>query len=309
MALTTESSSALLAFSNGLAEAIAHASPAIVGVNARQRMASSGIHWQSGYVVTADHTVKREDDITVTLADGRAIAATLVGRDSSTDLAVLKLSETLPTADLADPTSLKVGHIVLAIARSSEGNTSACMGVISALGGTWRSWQGGQIDQFIRPDITPYPGFAGSPLITVEGKVIGINTSGPRGTILTIPANTIHLVVSQLLQRGHIARGYLGLGMQPVRLPKNLRETLGLSHDGGVIVLSIETDAPANRAGVMIGDVVVALDDTTISDVRDVHLMLDPERVGTPLKAKIVRGGALVEVTIIVGERVWGNDR
>ncbi|MBD2465446.1 trypsin-like peptidase domain-containing protein [Oscillatoria sp. FACHB-1407] len=304
MPLTTESSSALLAFSNGLAEAIAHAAPVVVAVNARHRMASSGIHWRSGYVVTADHTVKREDDITVTLSDGRMLPAQLVARDSGTDLAILQIQETnLPTAELADAASLKVGHIVLAIARSNEGNTSACMGVVSALSGTWRSWHGGQIDQFIRPDITPYPGFAGSPLVTVQGEIIGINTAGPRGAILTIPASTIDRVVNQLLQKGRIARGYLGLGMQPVQLPKTLQETLGLSHDGGVIVVSVEPDAPADRAGVLIGDILVALDQTPIRDVRDVHTMLDPDRVGKPLTAQIVRGGTLTEITITVGER------
>ncbi|MDX2213376.1 MAG: trypsin-like peptidase domain-containing protein [Oculatellaceae cyanobacterium bins.114] len=310
MTVTTESSSTLLAFSNGLAEAIAHASPVVVAVNARHRMASSGIHWRSGYVVTADHTVRREDDITITLADGRTLPAQLVARDSGTDLAVLQVQETqLPTAELANAASLKVGHIVLAIARSNEGNTSACMGVISALGGTWRSWHGGQIDQFIRPDITPYPGFAGSPLVTVEGQIVGINTSGPRRAILTIPASTIDRVVNQLVQKGRISRGYLGLGMQPVQLPKTLQETLGLSHDGGVIIVSVEPNAPADQAGVLIGDILVALNNTPIRDVRDVHMMLDPEQVGQPITAQLVRGGTRLELTITVGERPWQEER
>jgi S1-C subfamily serine protease len=272
-------------------------------------MSSSGVHWDASFVVTADHTVRRDEEITVTLADGCTVSATLIGRDSSTDLAVLKLAEgELPTPVIGDSAALKVGHIVLAIARSSEANISASMGVVSALGGIWRTWHGGQIDQLIRPDLTLYPGASGGPLIDTQGRVVGLNTAGPRGMVLTIPVTTIRRVVDQLVQKGRVARGYLGLGMQPVRLPDSLKVTLNLPAAGGVIVVSVEPDAPADQAGVLLGDILVALGDRPVSDIGDVHAALDPDRVGNPLTAQIVRGGTLVNVTITVGERPRRED-
>lgn len=303
MATSTESST-LLVLSQNLADAVEQASHVVVAVNARQRMSSSGVHWQQGVVVTADHTVKRDEEITVTLSDNRNVSATLVGRDSSTDLAVLKLSETeLPTAEICDASSLKVGHIVLALGRSGDG-ISASYGVISALGSAWRTWSGGQIDQFVRPDLRLYPGFSGGPLVDISGRVIGINTSGlARRMDVVIPTSTINRVVDQLLATGRIARGYLGVGMQPVRLPDTLKSKLNLPDLGGVIVVNVELDGPAEKAGVLIGDVLIALDGTSVSDTGDVLAMLVSERVGKTISAQIIRGGALIEVAIAVGER------
>lgn len=304
----SEMTSALLALSNNLADVVEQASRAVVAVNARHRIPSSGVHWRSGIVVTADHTIRREEEITVTLPDNRTVPATLVGRDSSTDLAVLKLQEVeLPTAEIGDPQLLKVGHMVLAVGRSGESGPSASLGVVSARG-AWRSWRGSQIDQFIRLDLTLYPGFSGGPLVEATGRVMGINTSGRHNMVLTIPATTINRVIDQLLEKGHVTRGYLGLGMQPVLLPNALKNTLSLPSNGGVIVISIEPDGPADRAGVLIGDVLLSLNGKPVSDTSDVQAMLDSESVGKTLSVKAVRGGALVELAIAVGERPWRQD-
>ena len=195
----------------------------------------------------------------------------------------------------------------MAIARSKEGATSASMGVISTIAGAWRGWQGGQIDQFIRPSLMLYPGFSGSPLVDADGRVVGINTTGPRHMTLSIPSATVNRVVDQLLQTGRVARGYLGLGMQAVQLPDALLRSLNLTQSG-VIVISIAPGAPGDQAGVLIGDIITALNGTAIADVRDVHRVLDPDRVGQLLTAQIIRGGAVVEVTITVGERPGRED-
>lgn len=299
-----EETSAMLALSNDLAAAVERAGSAVVAVNGRQRIPSSGVYWRSGVVVTADHAVRRDDEITVTLPDSRTVPATLAGRDSSTDLAVLKLPGVeLPAAEIGDASLLKVGHLVLAVGRSGESGLSASMGVISALGGAWRSWYGGQIDQFVRLDLTLYPGFSGGPLVDAQGRIVGINTSGPRRMVLAIPASTVNRVVDQLLEKGRIARGYLGLGMQPVRLPDNLKRTLSLPSVGGVIVVNVETNGPADQAGVLIGDVLVALDGTPVSDTGDVLAMLSSDRVGKTVSVHVIRGGTSIELTITVGER------
>ena len=306
METSSEASSALLALSNDLAEAVAQAGRAVVAVQARPRMPSSGVHWQQGVVVTADHTVKRDEDVSVGLPDGRTAPAVLAGRDPSTDLAVLKLQGLeFPTAEIGDAAGLKVGHVVLAVARAGERGRglSASWGVISALGGPWRTWHGGQIDRLIRPDVTLYPGFSGGALVDARGRIVGINTSGPRGIALTIPPSTVNRVVGQLLERGRIARGYLGLGMQPVRLPESLKRALNLTRAGGVIIVAVEPDSPAERAGLLIGDVLVALDGVAVGDTADVQALLGPERVGSAVVASIIRAGVLAERTVVVGER------
>jgi S1-C subfamily serine protease len=302
--LSSEGASALLALSNDLAGAVERASRSVVAVHARPRYPSSGVHWRQGVIVTADHTVRRDEEISVSLPDGRMIPAMLAGRDASTDLAVIKLQAAeLPAADIGDAASLRVGHVVLAVARPGDRGVSASWGVISGLGGPWRTWHGGQIDQFIRPDVSLYPGFSGGPLVDAHGRVMGVNTSGPRNMVLTIPPSTVNRVLGHLLERGRIVRGYLGLGMQPVRLPEPLKRTLNLPRTSAVIIVAVESDSPAERAGLLIGDVLVALDGVPISDVADVQALLGPERVGAAVSASIIRAGLLADRVITIGER------
>ena len=296
--------SALLALSHNLADVVEQVGHSVVTVQGRSRLSSSGVHWRSRIVVTADETIKRSEDITVTLPDGRTVPATLVGRDPSTDIAVLKLQDVeLPVAEIGEASLLKVGHVVLAVGRSSESGLSASMGVVSAISGSWRSSYGGLIDQFVRLDLNLYPNLEGGPLVEASGRVVGITVSGPRRTVITIPASTINRVVDQLLAKGHIARGYLGLGMQPVRLPETLKNTLNLSSLGGVIVINVESDGPADKSGVLIGDVLVAIDGTPVSDTSDIQAILGSQTLGKTLNVQIVRGGTLVEVALTVGER------
>ncbi len=300
----SEISHTLVGLSHNLAAVVEQSGGAVVAVNARTRMPLSGIHWQSGIIVTSEENLKRSEEITVTLSNGSTVPVTVLGRDSSTDVAVLKLEGVdMPRAKIGDATSLKVGHLVLALG-SNEGEIRAAMGIVSMLSGAWRSMAGGNIDQFIRPDITLYPGLVGGALVDTAGNVVGMNTSGRRGTVLTIPAATVNRVVNQLLARGRIARGYLGLGMQPVRLPDQLKNTLNLAANGGVIVVNVEPDGPADQAGMLIGDVMVALDGRPLADTGDVQAVLNnSEFVGKTINVQIVRGGNLVEVAIAIGER------
>ncbi len=305
---SAEIPSTLLALSQNLADAVEKAGRAVVAVNARHRIASSGVHWRSGVIVTADHTVRRDEEITVTLPDNRKVAAKLVGRDSTTDLAVLKLQDVdLPTAEIGDAESLKVGHMVLAVARPGESGLSASWGVVSAKGGAGRNWCGGQIDSFLRLDLSLYPGFSGGALVDASGTVVGINTSGPRNMVLAIPVDVVNRVIETLLEKGRIARGYLGLGMQPVVLPDTLKSALNLSSAGGVIVVNVEPNGPADRAGVLIGDVLLEFDDTPVSDTAEVQAVLSPESVGKTFRVQMIRGGARVEVAIAVSERPLNN--
>lgn len=302
---SSETTGALLALSNDLANAVERVSRAVVAINARQRIPSSGVYWRPGVVVTAAHTIRGNEEITMTLPDGRTAPARLAGLDPSTDLAVLKVEAVpLEVPDIGDASLLKVGHLVLAVGRSGERGPSASLGVVSAVSGAWRTWRGGQIDQFIRLDLTLYPGFSGGPLVHGQRQVVGINTSGlSRSAPVSIPSSTVNRVTDTLLERGHIARGYLGVGLYPVRLPDALKNALKLPSQGGVVVLSVEPNGPADKAGLLIGDVLIGLDDTPVNDTDDVQAVLGPERVGKTVRASIVRGGTPAELTITVGER------
>jgi len=294
--------SPLLALSNNLADIVEKVGHSLVTVNGT-RISSSGIHWRQGIIVTAEETLRRTEDLTVTLPDNRTVAATLVGRDRTTDIAVLKLENIeLPVVEIADASALKVGHLVQAIGRSRD-SLNASMGVVSAMGGSWRSSYGGLIDQFLRLDLNLYPSIEGGALVDATGQVVGMTVSGPKRTVISIPASTINRVVDQLLLKGHIARGYLGLGMQPVRLPETLKNTLNLASVGGVIAINIESEGPADKSGILIGDVIIAIDGTAVSDTSDIQAMLGSNSVGKTLNVQIVRGGALVEVALTVGER------
>jgi S1-C subfamily serine protease len=291
----------LLSLSNDLASAVEHAARAIVTVNARPRLSSTGVHWRPGIIVTADHTVRTDEEVTITRPDGRTAGAAVAGRDPGTDLAVLRITETdLPVAELADPAAVKVGQMVLAIGHGPR----ASWGVLSAVGGRWRTWRGGEIDQLLRLDLTLYPGFSGGPLIDVAGRVVGISTSGlSRQHELAIPASTVARVAAELSESGRVSRGYLGVGLHAVRLPEAARRATTPESEIGLIVVSLEPDAPAARAGLLLGDVLVAIDGQPVTGADDAQAIVASRRAGSTLAAAVLRGGAPVDIAITLGER------
>jgi S1-C subfamily serine protease len=263
-------------------------------VHARPRFSSSGAFWRPGILVTAEHTVRREDEITVTLADGSNAAATLAGSDPGTDIAVLKVEAPGAPAVAAtdDPAP---GNLALALGRSEDSGINATLGIVSAVSGPWRTWRGGRLDRYIRLDLTLYPGSSGGLVLNAAGQALGIATSAlSRIAGLAIPASTINRVVDEVLARGRVARGYLGVGLQPVELP---------DHQKGLIVLSLEPEGPAALAGVLIGDVLVALGGTAVSDTDDIQTVLETHGVGRAIEVQVIRGGASRSVAITIGER------
>jgi S1-C subfamily serine protease len=298
-------SGSLASLSEQLADAVAQSASSVVAVHARPKLPSSGVHWRDGLVVTTEATVKRVDGITVTLPDGARAEATLVGRDPGTDLALLRIpAGRLPAARLGDPGVLRPGHLVLALARSGDDGPRVSFGAVSATGGAWRSWKGGEIDRRLQSDVTLYPGFGGGPLVDVDGRVHGVNSGGlSRPFATTIPTGTVERVAGELLERGYVARGWLGIAMHPVRFNPGARERLGLGQDGGLVVLSVESEAPAGRAGVLVGDVVFAIDGQPVDSPEQVVDLLGGSAVGRILKLDLVRGGARSGAEVTVGER------
>lgn len=290
-----ESANPLLELSNQLAHAVELGEPAVVAVHGRPHVPSSGILWRAGVVVTSDHTLQRDEDITVTIS-GSQVAGTLAGRDGGTDLAVLRVTGASGhEAKTVSDASVKPGNLVLALGRRGKDGVSVSFGVVSAVDGAWRTWRGGQIDRFIRPDVNIYPGFSGGALVDVEGRVIGLNTSGlTRGTGVTIPASTVSRVVEELLSRGHVRRGFLGVGLHPVRLPDGGR---------GLIILSLEPGGPALEAGMMVGDVLLTLNGEAVMDTDAVQSQLSADRIGKTVVAEVVRGGTRISIGVVPAER------
>jgi S1-C subfamily serine protease len=295
----------LAAFSDQLADAVARAADSIVSVHARPRLPSSGVHWRDGIVVTTDGTVRREQDLSVTLPNGKRVPAELAGRDPGTDLAVLKIQPgQLPVASLGDPATLRPGHLVLAVGRLGDTGPRTAFGSVSAVGGKWRCWKGGEIDLWLQSDLTIYPGLGGGALVSPEGAVLGVNSGGlSRPLATTIPVATVTRTIEQIVAKGYVARGWLGAAMQPARFSEATRRRAGITHEGGLVILSVEPDAPAALAGLMVGDVLVTLDGRAVSHSDQVLEQLAGDVVGRTMAAELVRGGRLERVELLIGER------
>jgi S1-C subfamily serine protease len=295
----------LSTFSDQLADAVERGARSVVSVHARPRLPSTGVHWRDGVIVTTEATVQRDENISVTLPDGRRIPAQLKGRDPGTDLAVLAIpTGQLPVATPGDPTTLRPGHLVLALGRTGDGGPRAAFGAVSATGGKWRSWKGGEIDLWIQSDLTIYPGLGGGPLVSPDATIFGINSGGlSRPLATTIPVSTVERVVTQLVAKGYVARGWLGAAMQPARFSDAARKRAGINQEGGLVILSVEPDGPAALAGLIVGDVIVGLDGNAIEHPDQVLDLLGGDVVGRTFKVELVRGGKQERVDLLVGER------
>jgi S1-C subfamily serine protease len=288
----------LAAVSNEIAAAVELAGRNVVAIHARPRYSSSGVFWRPGVIVTAEHTIRREEEITVTLPDGSNVPATLAGTDAGTDLAVLKIDATSQTPG-PTTTAPAPGTLALTIGRSQDSGVNATLGIVSACSGEWRTWRGGRLDHYIRLDLTLYPGSDGGAVIDTDGKTIGIATSAlSRIAGLAIPAVTVNRVVEELLARGRVTHGYLGVGLQPVELP---------DHHKGLIVLSLEPAGPAAQAGVLIGDILVELAGKPVTDTDAIQLVLEGHAVGQKIESTVLRGGEPRKVAIQIGERPGRN--
>lgn len=342
--------SLLSSLSNDLANAVERGAAATVTVNARRRLPASGIVWTAdGLVVTANHVVERDDDITVGLPDGRTAKATVVGRDAGSDIAVLRLDATDVAAGVQSAEEIKPGHLVLAIGRPSAGGPMTSFGVVSMIGehsprGPRREGRGGPgrqggrppgpphgrpggppnpptppeggpgwgrrgfegtgagIERFIRADVAMLPGFSGGPLVTAAGEIAGLNTSlfGRLGGI-TIPNDVIVPIVGSLLTHGKVRRGFLGVGLQTVRLPEAQATAAGQAE--GLLAVNIEAGGPADAAGLLIGDILLSIAGSAVTSVDSLQESLTSDLIGVETPISLFRGGALTTVSVKVGDR------
>ena len=297
--------STLVNLSNELTGIVRAVEPHIVSVRARRHYPSSGVLWAPDVIVTADHTIQREEDITVTLADGKTLDASLAGRDPGTDLAVLKVKASgSSAAQLGRAATVRAGELALVIGRSPDSGVNASFGIISAISGQWRTWRGGQLDAYIRLDARLFPQSSGGAVVNVRGEIIGLATSNlSRIAGVAVPAVTVASVTEKLLQKGFVPRGYFGIGVQPVLFSEDMRNKLSIPNRSGLIVLSVEPGGPADQAGIIIGDIVTSIGDTVIEQSDDLQKYSNSGVVGTAVRVNHIRGGALKDSLVTVGER------
>lgn len=291
-----------------LAQAAEEAGRSVVAVHG-WRHPASGVLLSGDAVVTVNHAVRREDEVRVVLANGERIATRVAGRDPGTDLAVLRLQQPIQSAapQWGTGAKLRIGELTLAVARSWRGNVVASSGIISGLiPGPWRTWRGGELDQFVRPDLTMYPGFSGGPLLNSQGHFVGINTTGLHRSGITIPASTVTRVAGELLEKGRVERPYLGLAMQAVTLPESLRAKLNLISGEGLLVVHVEPGSPAEKAGVLLGDTLVELGGKTVADTDAVQDALRLSRIGGEVEAVFIRGGVATKARVKLEPRPIG---
>lgn len=297
--------SALINLSNELARIVRAADPHIVSIRARRHYPSSGVLWNSGVIVTADHAVQREDDISVTLSDGKTVGAALAGRDPGTDLAVLRIEPSNPSlGQIGRSKAVNVGELALVVGRSPDSGVNASLGIISAISGKWRTWRGGQLDAYIRLDAKLFPQSSGGAVVNPRGEIIGIATSAlSRIAGIAIPVSSIESVTEKLLQKGFVSRGYLGVGVQQVPFSEELGKKLAIRNRSGLIVLTVEPGGPADKAGLLIGDIVIGIDDAVIEETDDLQQSSDSGVIGKSVDIKYVRGGVLKQSALTIGER------
>ena len=290
----------LASFSNALADAVAAAAPSVVQVQGRRRPAS-GLVYADNVVLTMVRALGREDGLRVRRDDGQAFDAELAGWDPTTSLAVLRVAGLGVKPIATAPSSARVGHVALAVARSWSNVVTASAGIVSVIGGPLPTGRRRAIDQVIRTTAPMHDGFAGGAFVDTTGALLGVTTaSAIRGLAVVIPAPIAWKTAATVLEHGQLKRGYLGVAGQPVRLPET---QLADGREEALLVVGVTSGSPAAAAGVLVGDVIVALDGQAVQSPEDLLDLLLGDRVGRQVTLRVLRAGKATELRVTVGER------
>lgn len=278
----------------------------VAAVHGGHRVGASGVLWRAGLVVTTSHTLRRTEELEITFADKSALKARFLGRDSGTDLAVLRLEKDVSAAPvtLSDGVGLRVGQFILAVGRSRLNDLAASAGIVARLGSAWQTWRGGQIDRLLRPDVTLYPGLSGSALVNSRGRVLGINTSAlARAATITVPTATVERVVNEIVEHGGVFRPYLGLAMQAVAIPEDLRAKLKLDRDSALMVMQVDAESPSGKAGITLGDIILSIEAQPALGIERIQQALSKAKRGDSVELGYARAGQLASTKVKLAER------
>ncbi len=299
----SEGKNVFVQISKAMAEAVNKAEKSVVLVNARRRRPSSGIVYAPDLVLTAEHAVERDENISIVLADGDEVPVEVAGRDPGSDLALLRLAEGKLTPAETVTEEPSVGELVLALGRPTPSGVEASLGVVSAVDGPTHTRRG-MLDRFIRTDAIPLPGFSGGALLSAEGLVLGINTSGlSHGMLLSIPSAVAWKTAESLAEHGSIKRGYLGIQSQFVELPDASQEALGREQSSGLLLTHIEEGSPSGESDLMVGDIIVGVAGSPVPNHDTLLVSLSGDVVGKSTPVEVLRGGQPQSVDVVIGER------
>lgn len=294
--------SPLRSLSNQMADAVERVSTALVLVDGRPRQPGSGVIYAHDLVLTAAHILEREADITIQTHDKRTLPAQFVGRDLASDLALLRVKDLNSTSATWANEEVRVGQLTMTVGRSNSEGPMASVGIVSAVGGPLRTNQGIALERYIRTDATPYPGFSGGALIDLNGAVVGILTTGlANGVALAVPATIAQGIADTLAKQGYIKRGYLGISSQLVDIPTGQRA--GREQEHGLLIVKVEENSPAQKGGVLLGDILVTLAGHAIKDSEDLHIVLAGDYVGKTIPVEVIRGNAFQTLQVTAGQR------
>jgi S1-C subfamily serine protease len=295
----------LVNLSNELVGAVEHVAAGVVAVFARPHIGSSGVIWRQNLILTSSQGIRSEDGIKVLFSDGRTAEARLRGRDHGTDLALLEADTgSAKPLELVDDANLKAGQLVLAVGRTADTGPIASFGIVSGVSGEWKSWRSGKLNPFVRLDVSVYPTSSGGAAVDASGKVIGLVSTGlSRMSVLAVTRSTIDRVAQKLQEKGYVSHGFLGITIQPVALPRDLKEKLQLDQESGIMLLGLDPDGPGAKGGLMMGDVLLSAGGEALKNPETLAEVLDGTTVGDALNIRVLRVGAVHELKVRVGER------
>jgi S1-C subfamily serine protease len=290
----------LVQFSDALAARVEFTKPTVVALRLAHERYVSGIVWRPDAIVASEQSLPRRDEFEVVIAGGAVTTAKVAGRDSSTNIAVLRVQEPLASSSITT-SEARAGAVVIAIGADGTGGASARLGVVNIAGPEWHSSRGGLIDRRIALDVRLARSEEGGPIFDAAGNCIGMSTFGPRGQVLVIPAATIDRIVPTLLKDGRVARGWLGVTLQAVAVPDALRETVDQS--SGLMVMSVVENGPAAQAGIVAGDIILSVDRTSTHRFRKIARYFGSESIGRKAELRVIRSGTVVTVKTTIAER------
>jgi len=295
----------LVTLSNELAGAVERAAGGVVAVFARPHIGSSGVIWRQNLILTSSQGIRFEDGVKVLFPDGRTAEARLRGRDHGTDLALLEADTgSAKPLELVDDATLKVGQLVLAVGRTADTGPIASFGIVSGVSGEWKSWRSGKLNPFVRLDVSVYPTSSGGAAVDASGNVIGLVSTGlSRTSVLAVTRSTIDRVAQKLHEKGYVSHGFLGITIQPVALPRDLKEKLQLDQESGIMLLGLDPDGPGATGGLIMGDVLLSAGGEALRDPETLAEVLDGTTIGDAVNISVLRGGAVLELKVRVGER------
>ena len=290
----------LVRFSDALAARVESTKPAVVAIRLAHERHVTGIVWRSDVIVASEQSLPPQEKFDVVTTGGTLTTAKVAGRDSSTNIAVLRLQASLASSAITT-SGASAGAIAIAIGADGTGGASARLGIINIAGPEWHSSRGGLIDRRIVLDVRLARSEEGGPIFDATGNCIGMSTFGPRGQVIVIPTATIDRIVPTLLKYGHVARGWLGVTLQAVAVPDALRETVDQS--SGLMVMSVVENGPAAQAGIVAGDIILSVDGTSTHRFRKIARHFGSENIGRETELRLIRSGTVIMVKTAIAER------